>query len=127
MTVDGVYVISVAAELAGIHPQTLRLWERKGLLAPQRTGTGRRRYSDADIARLDRIMALTQAGVNLEGVKRILALDEEVARLRHEVARLDAQMTHNMAAARQAIAAAERSHRRDLVPLTQTLAPFRRR
>jgi MerR family transcriptional regulator/heat shock protein HspR len=116
MTVDGVYVISVAAELAGLHPQTLRLWERKGLLAPQRTGTGRRRYSDADIARLDRIMALTQAGVNLEGVKRILALDEEVARLRH-----------NMAAARQAIAAAERSHRRDLVPLTQTLAPFRRR
>ena len=71
-----VYVISVAAELAGVHPQTLRIYERKGLLDPARTTGGTRRYSDADIARLRQIQELTNAGVNLEGVRRILALEE---------------------------------------------------
>ncbi len=124
---NGVYVISVAAELAGIHPQTLRLWERRGLLEPERTGSGRRRYSNADIARLERILELTRAGLNLAGVKLVLALDEEVARLRIELERREAQHVATVAAARQAVAAAERAHRRDLVPLSQEIAVFRRR
>lgn len=80
-----VYVISIAAELAGVHPQTLRIYERRGLLDPARTGGGSRRYSDWDIARLRRIHDLTSAGVNLEGVRRILALQAEVARLRADL------------------------------------------
>ena len=65
--IRAVYVISVAAEIAGIHPQTLRLYERKGLLDPQRTGGGSRRYSEADISRLRRIMDLTNSGLNRGG------------------------------------------------------------
>ena len=70
------YVISVAAELAGVHAQTLRIYERKGLLAPARTSGGSRRYSDRDIAMLDRISQLTSEGLNLAGVKRVLELEE---------------------------------------------------
>ncbi len=105
-----VYVISVAAELAGVHPQTLRIYERKGLLDPARTVGGSRRYSDHDIAQLQRIQDLTTAGLNLEGVRRVLALEGEVDRLRAELA----------AVRRQAAEDLERTHRnyrRDLVPL----------
>ncbi len=78
-----VYVISVAAELAGMHPQTLRMYERKGLLRPTRTAGNTRRYSQADIARLRVIQRLTQElGLNLAGVQRILEMEEEVERLR---------------------------------------------
>jgi MerR family transcriptional regulator/heat shock protein HspR len=70
-----VFVISVAAELAGVHPQTLRIYERKGLLDPARTGGGSRRYSEVDIARLRRIQELTNEGLNLAGVKRVLELE----------------------------------------------------
>jgi MerR family transcriptional regulator/heat shock protein HspR len=81
-----VYIISVAAELAGVHPQTLRIYERKGLLRPARTAGNTRRYSDRDIARLRRIQALTQkAGVNLAGVKMVLELQAEIDRLRDEI------------------------------------------
>jgi MerR family transcriptional regulator/heat shock protein HspR len=80
-----VYVISVAAELAGVHPQTLRIYERKGLLEPARTGGGSRRYSDADIAQLRRIQELTREGLNLAGVKRVLELEGELARLQDEL------------------------------------------
>ena len=73
---SGVYVISVAAELAGVHPQTLRIYERKGLINPARTVGKSRRYSDADIAALRRIQELTNAGVGLPGVARILELDQ---------------------------------------------------
>jgi MerR family transcriptional regulator/heat shock protein HspR len=72
------YVISIAAELAGVHPQTLRVYERKGLLRPQRTEGNTRRYSDQDIARLRRIQALTQEGVNLAGVTVVLELEREL-------------------------------------------------
>ncbi len=78
------YVISVAAELAGVHPQTLRLYERKGLLNPARTDGGNRRYSEADLARLARIAQLTAEGVNLEGVRHVLELEQELARVRAE-------------------------------------------
>lgn len=72
------YVISVAAELAGVHPQTLRIYERKGLLDPARTPGGARRYSDADLERLRHIGELTDAGVSLEGVRRILELERQL-------------------------------------------------
>lgn len=83
-----VYVISVAAELVGVHPQTLRIYERRGLVAPARTTGGSRRYSDADIALLARIQELTEEGLNLAGVQRVIALERTVAELK---ARLEAE------------------------------------
>ncbi|MDE0581301.1 MAG: MerR family transcriptional regulator [bacterium] len=87
-----VYVISVAAELAGIHPQTLRIYDRRGLVQPARTGGGSRRYSDADIEKLRRVHELTSEGMNLDGVERVLALEAEVVRLREQVARLTREL-----------------------------------
>jgi MerR family transcriptional regulator, heat shock protein HspR len=105
-----VYVISVAAELAGMHPQTLRIYERKGLLEPSRTGGGSRRYSQRDIARLHRIAELTNAGLNLEGVKRVMDLEDEVVSLHAELAQARAEI-------RQAVEDTHRQYRRDLVPV----------
>jgi len=85
---EAVYIISVAARLSGVHPQTLRIYERRGLISPYRTPGGTRRYSDEDIARLALILELTAQGVNLEGVRRILKLRGEVNRLTHQVDRL---------------------------------------
>ncbi len=85
---DAVYIISVAAEIVGMHPQTLRVYERKGLLDPYRTPGGTRRYSQVDLDRLLLIQELSSAGVNLEGVKRILQLRADNDRLRNQVARL---------------------------------------
>jgi MerR family transcriptional regulator/heat shock protein HspR len=85
---SAVYIISVAAELAGVHPQTLRIYERKGLIEPFRTPGGTRRYSDEDLERLGLIQELTAEGVNLEGVRRILALQADNNRLRSQVDRL---------------------------------------
>lgn len=81
-----VYIISVAAELTGVHPQTLRVYERKGLVAPARTGGMSRRYSEADIDRVRRVQELTNQGLNLAGVARVLELEAEVERLRSELA-----------------------------------------
>src|SRR5687767_13639024 len=113
-----VYVISVAAELAGVHPQTLRIYERKGLLDPARTGGGSRRYSDADISRLQRIQELTTEGLNLAGVKRVLELEEEARRLQAELDRLGAELTAQ-------VEATHRQYRRDLVPLRQSMSLYR--
>jgi MerR family transcriptional regulator/heat shock protein HspR len=85
---SAVYIISVAAELAGVHPQTLRIYERKGLIEPFRTPGGTRRYSDEDLERLGLIQELTAEGVNLEGVRRILTLQADNNRLRAQVDRL---------------------------------------
>jgi MerR family transcriptional regulator, heat shock protein HspR len=115
--VRAVYVISVAAELAGMHPQTLRIYERKGLLDPARTVGGNRRYSEADLYRLRRIAELTEQGLNLAGVARVLALEAEVAALRSDLMRARAQ-------ADSAVTDAERRTRRDLVPLHQAVAVF---
>jgi MerR family transcriptional regulator/heat shock protein HspR len=112
-----VYVISVAAELAGLHPQTLRIYERKGLVDPARTGGGSRRYSDADIAQLRRIQQLTTEGLNLAGVKRVLELEAELTRLREQ---LDATLQ----AAQQALEQTHRQYRRDLVPLKQSIVRY---
>jgi MerR family transcriptional regulator/heat shock protein HspR len=116
----GVYVISVAAELAGVHPQTLRIYERKGLLEPSRTGGGSRRYSERDIARLRRILDLTNEGLNLAGVKRVMELEDELVRLHNEL-----QSAHE--AARDAIERTHRQYRRDLVPVKQQPVLYRRR
>ena len=113
-----VYVISVAAELAGVHPQTLRIYERKGLLEPTRTPGGSRRFSDADLARLRRIQELTTAGLNLEGVRRVLELEGEI-RLLHT------QLDQARRDATEALERAHRHYRRELVPLSQALVPFR--
>jgi len=119
-TTRAVYVISVAAELAGVHPQTLRIYERKCLVDPARTAGGSRRYSDADIDALRRIQELTNEGLNLYGVQRVLALEAEVIRLRHKLAEARRQ-------AAEAVADAHRQHRRELVPLRQAVALFEAR
>ena len=87
-----VYIISVAAELAGVHPQTLRIYERKGLVRPHRTSGNTRRYSEADIGRLRRIQGLTNEDANLAGAKRIMALEEELQGVRTRVAQLEARL-----------------------------------
>ena len=112
-----VYVISVAAELAGVHPQTLRIYERKGLLDPARTAGGSRRYSDADIDLLRRIQELTNAGLNLAGVERVLELEERCARL-------EAELERTRAAAADAVAEVERRNRYELVPVHQSVVLF---
>jgi len=112
-----VYVISVAAELAGVHPQTLRIYERKGLVDPARTSGGSRRYSDADIDLLKRIQDLTNAGLNLAGVERVLELEREVRQLR-------AELEQTRAAAQHAVEEVERANRYDLVPVRQSVVLF---
>jgi len=86
----GLFSISVAAELTGLHPQTLRIYEREGLLDPARSPGGTRRYSTQDIGRLHQIMALTSDGLNLAGVRRVLELQEETRRLQAEIDQLKA-------------------------------------
>ncbi len=116
-----VYVISVAAELAGMHPQTLRIYERRGLVTPARTEGGNRRYSDADIAILRRIAELTDEGMNLEGIRRVMHLEIENARLR-------AELDQARDIAMYAIEAAEGKRAGgDLVPLRQAVAVFGQR
>ena len=112
-----IYVISVFAELAGVHPQTLRNYERTGLLNPKRTTGGSRRFSDEDLEVLRRIQELTNDGVNLEGVKRILRLERELDDARREVAAL-------RDAVQSSVEATHRQYRRDLVPVQNTIALF---
>ncbi|MBL8775253.1 MAG: helix-turn-helix transcriptional regulator [Acidimicrobiales bacterium] len=119
-TTQAVYVISVAAELAGVHPQTLRIYERKGLVDPARTGGGSRRYSDEDIALLRRIQDLTNEGLNLEGVRQVLALEAQVEELRAQIDQLRAQ-------AHEAVSETHRQYRRDLVPVNQAITLYQRR
>ena len=114
---QAVYVISVAAELAGMHPQTLRIYERRGLVQPARTQGGNRRYSDADIERLQRISDLAEEGMNLEGIRRVMELEFENAELRKQLAQA-------RQIAESAQADAEKRQRRDLVPLRQAVAIF---
>lgn len=86
----GLFSISVAAEMAGVHPQTLRIYEREGLVDPARSPGGSRRYSMDDLARLREITALMSAGLNLAGVRRVLELQAETQRLQAEITRLKA-------------------------------------
>jgi MerR family transcriptional regulator/heat shock protein HspR len=119
------YIISVAAELAGVHPQTLRIYERKGLIEPKRTEGRSRRYSDRDIELLQHIQELTNEGVGLAGVKRILELEAALEDAGAEIERLRAQVRK----ARRDVAEAEeqvhRQYRRDLVPVSKAVVRVR--
>ena len=113
---QAVYVISVAAELAGMHPQTLRIYERRGLVQPARTTGGKqRRYSNADIAQLLRIAELAEIGMNLEGIRQVMALEIEVAALKKQLQLMQDQLAR---------ATADSSNRYGLIPLRQSVTVF---
>jgi MerR family transcriptional regulator/heat shock protein HspR len=119
-----VFVISVAAELAGVHPQTLRIYERKGLVRPKRTTSNSRRYSQRDIERLREIQRLTGLGVNLAGVQRVIELAAEVDRLEAQVAALQAELRAQARRHRQELEAARRAARRDIVPYSSAIVRY---
>ena len=122
-TTRAVFVISVAAELAGMHPQTLRIYERKGLLDPFRTPGGTRRYSQEDIEQLQLIQELTSKGLNLEGVKRVLALQEDNRRLKKKLDRLRDKLEEMEEASDKRLEDLERSFRHEIV-LRSQVRPF---
>src|SRR5438046_8018989 len=116
------YMISVAADLVGMHPQTLRIYENKGLIRPQRTAGNTRLYSEADLDRLRLIQRLTtELGLNLAGVEQVLRLEDELRRMHARLDRMEREM-------RAAIEAVHKNYRRDLVPVSQvtTLIPRRK-
>jgi MerR family transcriptional regulator, heat shock protein HspR len=115
-----VYVISVAAELAGMHPQTLRQYDRLGIVSPGRTNGRGRRYSVREIAQLREVQRLSAEGVGLAGVKRILELENQVTALRHRIAELQGELDVAAASFAAREAAVHASYRRDLVPLAQS-------
>ncbi len=118
-----VYMIGVAADLAGMHPQTLRLYERRGLVDPRRTRGNTRLYSARDIDRLRRIQQLTvDMGLNLSGVEQVLGLEDEIGRLRRRVADLEAELTAQAAAHRAELEAQRRAGSRALVPVAHSTA-----
>jgi MerR family transcriptional regulator/heat shock protein HspR len=111
------YSISVAAELSGLHPQTLRVYEARGLVRPRRTPGGTRRYSDADVARLVKIATLTsELGLNLAGVTQVMQLEDTVDQLTRRVAELERQLFDAARQMRVELDQVHRSYRRDLVP-----------
>lgn len=111
---QAMYVISIAAELAGVHPQTLRVYERKGLVHPHRTEGNTRRYSERDIARLRKIQELTQEGINLAGVMRIMDLERQLDRLEARYERALEEIQNVRAQMQEAMDARDRS---SMVPL----------
>ncbi len=116
-----VLVISVAAELAGMHPQTLRQYDRLGLVTPGRAGGGGRRYSARDVALLREVQRLSQEeGVNLAGIKRVIELENQVEALQSRLGELAAELEQTRQAAEQAHDRAVASMRRDLVPVRQS-------
>lgn len=118
-----VFVISVAAQLSGLHAQTLRSYDRLGLVTPGRASGGGRRYSARDIAVLREVQRLSQEeGVNLAGIKRIIDLENQVDALRARITELTEELAAAAAAAEQAAASVHRSYRRDLVPVRQQTA-----
>jgi MerR family transcriptional regulator/heat shock protein HspR len=119
-----VFVISVAAELAGVHPQTLRIYEREGLVRPKRTTANARRYSERDIQRLLEIKRLTGDGINLAGVAAVLELTEEIERLQATVVALDAELRAQARRHRQEVESIRRSTRRDLVPYSSAIVRY---
>src|SRR5471032_270666 len=114
------YMISIAAELVGMHPQTLRIYEQKGLVRPKRTAGNTRLYSEADVERLRLIQRLTtEIGLNLAGVERVMHLEDELNRMRLRLDRMEREM-------RESIAEVHRSYRRDLVLYRPAQTPVRR-
>jgi MerR family transcriptional regulator, heat shock protein HspR len=121
------YIISVAAELAGVHPQTLRIYERKGLIEPARTQGRSRRYSENDIALLRRIQELTNEGVSLVGVRKIIDLETDLARAQARIRELEQALDRARDDLVEAVQQAHREHRRDLVPVSRAVVQVRRR
>jgi MerR family transcriptional regulator/heat shock protein HspR len=121
------YIISVAAELAGVHPQTLRIYERKGLIEPARTQGRSRRYSENDIALLRRIQELTNEGVSLVGVRKIIDLETDLARAQARIRELEQSLDRARDDLVEAVQQAHREHRRDLVPVSRAVVQVRRR
>jgi MerR family transcriptional regulator/heat shock protein HspR len=111
-------MISIAAELAAMHPQTLRLYERRGLLQPQRSAKNTRLYSRADVDRLQRIQELTELGLNLAGVERVLALEAQMTVMREQMDHLQAELERAADELRGQVRQVERSLRHDLVPVS---------
>lgn len=121
-----VFVISVAAELAGMHPQTLRIYERKGLIEPFRTPGGTRRYSQEDIDRLSLIQELTEQGLNLEGVKRVMEMQLEIERLKGKVEALHHELSRTRSEMVAQVDQVHRSYRREIVLRSEVLPDVRR-
>lgn len=109
------FVISIAAELAGMHPQTLRVYERRGLVRPGRTAGNARRYSQADVSLLQRIQTLTEEGLNLAGIERVLELELRLAASERHAAALERTLVEQSAAAAAAQEAVRRSLRAEIV------------
>lgn len=114
-----VFMISVAAELAEMHPQTLRMYERRGLIRPRRSSKSTRLYSLADVERLRRIQQLVaECGLNLAGVERVLEMEEQMESMQRQLDQLQAKMDSLVEQARDELEAVHRSYRKELVPLT---------
>ncbi len=127
----GVYMISVAAELAGMHPQTLRIYETRGLVTPKRSAKNTRLYSREDVERLRRIQELTsELGMNLAGVLRVFELEQELARMRRRMSSLEARAQRAQDVLLDELERVRRSFRNELVPYEapgQALVPAARR
>ena len=122
------FMISVAAELSGMHPQTLRIYERRGLLRPQRSAKNTRRYSRRDVERLRSIQELTELGLNLAGVERVLAMEEQITAMRRELEGMRSRLAQAADEMRRAVAQAEKARTYDLVPVrSMALIPVPRR
>jgi MerR family transcriptional regulator, heat shock protein HspR len=125
----GLYMIGIMAELAGLHPQTLRLYERRGLIQPSRSAGRTRRYSDADLARLRRIQALSGAGLNIAGIERVLDLERQLEEAEQRLAALAAQLEAARTEHREEMQRARRATRAEVVLVTRgetALVPLRR-
>src|SRR5688572_24867086 len=115
-----VYIISVASELAGVHPQTLRIYERKGLLSPARTAGNTRRYSDSDIDTLKQILDLTSKGINLAGVKMIMDMQLKLERIRAEMDEMNRELDRT----RERLEKEASSSGSEILPLRSTRLPW---
>ena len=125
---QGVYMISVAAELAGMHPQTLRIYEARGLVTPKRSAGKTRLYSQEDVERLRRIQELTsEMGMNLAGVEKVFELEEELEKMRARMDKLQAQTEQLEQEMAQEIENVKRSFRAEIVPYQPQNPLFRRR
>ena len=120
-TDQGVFMISVAAELADMHPQTLRMYEQRGLITPKRSPKGTRLYSQEDVDRLRRIQEMTaELGLNLAGVEKVLALEEDLERARKRVAALEKRIRQAQSEMEAELERVRKSFRAELVPLKHT-------
>lgn len=126
---DGLYMISVAASLAGMHPQTLRIYEQRRLITPRRTPKGTRLYTDENVRALRRIQEFTDEGMNLAGVQRVLDMEARLGRMQRRIASLERQLEQTRAEALAEIERAHRAHRAELVvyrpPVTAVGRPTR--